>query len=65
MVDGITWVEASKDTPYGKVSVRWDLNGKDFTLKAVIPAGSSAIITLPDGNVINVGSGRHELECKL
>ncbi len=65
MVDGITWVEASKDTPYGKVSVRWDLNGKDFTLNAVIPAGSSARITLPDGNTINVGSGRHELECKL
>lgn len=43
----ITWVEASKDTPYGPLKVRWEKESSSYTLEVDIPVGSQATITLP------------------
>ena len=55
---GMTWVEASKYTPYGKMSVRWD----ESTLIVTLPVGMTATVYVPaaanaqvyDGNVLAI-----------
>ena len=63
LVEGITWVEASKDTPYGLISVKWECKDGAFTLKVEVPVGASATVRLPySGREVIVTSGRHQLE---
>ena len=65
-VDGIDWVKASKNTPYGEVSVAWKKENGAFVLDVEIPVGSSATVCMPDGSVgIVLTSGRHSLSCRL
>ena len=44
---GITRARARFDSLYGPISTDWSLEGRSFRLKVVIPAGSSATVTLP------------------
>ncbi|MGM9470409.1 glycoside hydrolase family 78 protein [Pseudarthrobacter sp. YS3] len=61
---GLDWAEARHETPYGAASVRWELNGQDFTLDVAVPAGCTASIFLPDGSgAVSVGSGTHSFAC--
>jgi alpha-L-rhamnosidase len=46
--EGITWAETSKETPYGRLTVKWKLIGKELELSLIIPPGCSASIALPD-----------------
>ena len=43
----VSWAEASKDTPYGPLSVRWEKEPSAYTLEVDIPIGSHATIILP------------------
>ena len=61
MVEGITWVKASKDTPYGLLEVSWEKNGSDFSMEVNVPVGCSATVYLPDGSTKELGSGKHKL----
>ena len=65
LVDGITWVEASKDTPYGMLSVKWESEDDAFTLSVEVPVGTTAMVCLPNGEEVNLTSGKHELNCRL
>ena len=65
-VSGVDWVKASKNTPYGELSVGWKIKNGTFTLDMVIPAGSCATVSLPDGSEdVILASGTHTLSCKL
>jgi alpha-L-rhamnosidase len=44
---GVTWVNVSKETPYGTISVKWKLENGLFNLDVEIPAGSTASIAIP------------------
>ena len=59
MVEGITWVKASKDTPYGTVKVDWRLEEGAFTMEVEIPVGCTATVYLPDGRTQTLLSGKH------
>ena len=61
MVDGITWVKASKDTPYGLLEVSWEKNGNEFTMEVNVPVGCSATVYLPDGSTKELASGKHKI----
>ena len=65
MVDGISWVKASKDTPYGTVEVNWRKQKGRFTIRVHIPAGASATVCMPDGRAVELISGRHEISCRF
>ena len=65
LVDGITWVKASKDTPYGLLSVKWERQNEDFTLEVTVPVGTTTTVCLPDGDEVHLTSGKHELKCRL
>lgn len=47
VVNDISWVQASKDTPYGLLKVRWEKEDASFVLDVQIPVGSSASVSLP------------------
>ncbi len=63
MVDGITWVKASKDTPYGLLEVNWERKGKDLVMEVNVPVGSTATIHLNEE--IHLTSGKHQVTCKI
>ena len=63
VIDDITWVKASKDTPYGRLEVRWETSGNDFMLEVKIPVGSTATVFMPDGSEHTLYSGKHKLSC--
>ena len=65
MVEGITWVKASKDTPYGKLQVDWKKEEDKFIMNLKIPVGSTATVYLPNGEKVDLCSGTHALESKL
>jgi alpha-L-rhamnosidase len=46
--EGVTWVNASKETPYGPVSVKWIIEGRLFKMDVSIPAGSTATVEIPE-----------------
>ncbi|HPT21675.1 MAG TPA: family 78 glycoside hydrolase catalytic domain [Bacteroidales bacterium] len=45
---GITWSNASKETPYGTVSVKWKSDNGVFSMNVKIPVGCTAKVTIPD-----------------
>lgn len=61
----LTWAEYSTETPYGKLSVRWDKKRSGrFRLKVRVPSGSHATVFLPDGSgPIEIGPGRTKISC--
>lgn len=65
MVDGISWVKASKDTPYGMVEVSWRKQKDRFIIRVHIPAGASATVCMPDGREVELISGRHEISSRF
>ena len=62
-IPGITWVEASIETPYGLLESKWACKNHRFHVDIKIPVNTTAIICLPDKNEeIEVGSGHHHYE---
>ncbi len=65
-VDGVDWVKACKNTPYGEVSLDWRSENGIFVLNIDIPAGSGATVFMPDGSdAVELSSGTHTLSCRL
>ena len=60
-VDGIDWVKASKNTPYGRLVVNWEKKDGRFILDTEIPVGSVATVHLPDGRTMSLESGSYRL----
>lgn len=45
--DGVTWAKTSKETPFGKLVVNWQLKNDELLLEVEIPVGAKAEIPLP------------------
>ena len=66
LVEGITWVKAHKNTPYGPLKVEWTQADGKFNITVHIPVGSSATVYLPDGSEgVPLPSGIHHLATNL
>jgi hypothetical protein len=46
-VGDLKWAQASYDSIHGKISVRWENDGGNFTLKTTIPANTTATVFIP------------------
>lgn len=46
---GLTWAKTYKETPYGKLTVDWELNGKTMKQYIEIPVGIEADVVIPPG----------------
>jgi alpha-L-rhamnosidase len=55
----ITHAFTSHESMFGKISVRWKLDGSKFDLEVIVPANVTATVELPDGVIDRVGSGTH------
>lgn len=55
------FAEASYDSVYGKISVRWDKTDGGYKYKISVPSNCKADIILPDGRKRTVGAGEYEL----
>ena len=64
---GITSAAATHETPYGTAEVSWTLTGGTaFVLDVVVPANTTAEVSLPDGSPdVQVGSGRHRFTVQI
>lgn len=62
---GMTWAKGYVDTPYGRISSDWQVQGSTFTLRAEVPVSTLCQVTLPDGQQHMLHSGAHTLCCTL
>lgn len=59
---GLTWAEASLQTPHGPAAVRWELDGSGgLSVRAEVPPGTEAVVRLPGLAEVVVGPGIHEI----
>jgi alpha-L-rhamnosidase len=63
---GLTWARARHLTPYGSAEVDWRIEGDEFVLNIVVPAGTTADVQLPGRTArLEVGAGRHSWRSTL
>ncbi|NEM92503.1 alpha-L-rhamnosidase [Galbitalea soli] len=61
LLDGFDHATATHDTPYGIATAGWVRDGDTVTVSVVIPANTTAVVTLPGtDDVHEVGSGEHQ-----
>jgi Bacterial alpha-L-rhamnosidase C-terminal domain/Bacterial alpha-L-rhamnosidase 6 hairpin glycosidase domain len=58
----LRWAEGAVPTPYGRIFVRWAKTGRRISVTVEVPAGTTALVTLPDGFRATVGGGAHGAE---
>ena len=62
---GLTHAAAQLLSRYGPVSVSWRIEGDTFALDVGVPPNATATVTLPDGTVTRLGSGRRSFACAV
>lgn len=62
---GMTSARGALDTPHGRIDSGWTRDGDDFVLDVAVPAGTSCLITLPDGVTHDVTAGRHHFTAQI
>jgi len=59
-VGDLSFVEASYETLYGKISVDWKIENNTFTLNVIVPGNCTAKVYLPREDVFKeIGSGEY------
>ncbi len=62
-IDGITYVDASRETPYGKLSCMWQCKKNLITIDVTIPTNTKATAILPEKSEhLELGSGSYHFE---
>lgn len=56
----LTWAKASYRTKYGVIESAWKRNGDSFTYACTVPEGTTAHLTLPNGQKELLHGGRHK-----
>ena len=66
MVGGeLTQARGVVNTAYGKLTSEWWITDEKFTLHVDIPCSTTAIVKLPGGKEVTLGSGSYTLEEKM
>ncbi len=59
---GITWAKTFRETPYGKLSVYWELKNNEMFMELEVPMGTEAVVQIPAGiKKYRLGEIFHEL----
>jgi len=48
--DGLTWANARFDSIHGEIATSWKRDGRNLTLKVVVPPNTTASVTIPAGS---------------
>lgn len=62
MTKRLTHANMSLDTLYGKIDIAWQREGSSLKLKLTVPCNTQAVVALPSGKTVTVGSGKHEFK---
>jgi len=62
---GLTWVKASYECSYGKISSAWFVQDSRLAMDVEIPYGTEATIVVPGKGHIKVTGGRYHYETEL
>jgi alpha-L-rhamnosidase len=62
---GLTSAEGTVETPYGRASSSWTIEGGRFALRVEVPVSTVCEVVLPDRSRHEVTSGVHEFACEL
>ena len=63
---GFKYMEAATRTPYGPIKVRWEADGDVIrSINVSVPAGTTAKVHCPDGEVRTLGSGDYGFGVEL
>nr|BFE56284.1 glycoside hydrolase family 78 protein [Dactylosporangium thailandense] len=62
---GLAHAEATHDSPYGPIRVAWRRAGGILTADITLPPGVTAVVELPAGDPVEVGSGAHTFSCSF
>ena len=65
VIEGLTWVKASVNGPYGEIVSAWKRDGKKVTLDVTVPPNTTATVKLPGRDPARVGSGAHSFTVTL
>ncbi|GAA1671666.1 glycoside hydrolase family 78 protein [Glycomyces endophyticus] len=57
---GLDRASAHLETPYGPAEVGWEAEGGRVLVHAAVPPNTTALVTLPGREPVEVGSGEHE-----
>lgn len=52
--DGLTWANTSYDSIHGKIATAWKRDGSKFHLEVVIPANTTATVSLPANDLASI-----------
>lgn len=58
-IQNLDWVRSSYMTPYGKVESKWKKTITHLEWEVIIPCNTVAELTMPDGTIKELGSGRY------
>jgi alpha-L-rhamnosidase len=59
--DGLTWADTSFDSIHGRIATSWKQEGKQLSLKVIIPANTTATVCVPATDVANITEGGKSL----
>ena len=63
---GFNYMQASTETPYGRISVRWEADNDIIrSINVKVPVGTTAVVNCPDGRVRTLGSGSYGFGVEL
>ena len=55
-VEGLEWVDAAHESPYGTIAVSWKRNGATVELSISLPPNTSGTLALPSGFALDGGA---------
>lgn len=62
---GITWAEASHESPHGLIRSAWQLADGQLHLTVDVPPCTTATVELPDGTAATIGQGQARFRCPV
>lgn len=63
---GLTWAKASHESPYGRITVSWEIIGDEFRIHVTLPPNTTGQVVLPDNKTPKmIASGTHRFTAKL
>jgi alpha-L-rhamnosidase len=67
-ISGITWVDCSEETPFGKLSCKWQWKPGEFTVDITVPTRTSAEVILPGKDnafTLEAGTYHYQYETEM
>ncbi len=62
---GLSFARTAHETPYGRAAIEWSLDDAMLRVEVTVPTGTTGVVSLPAGEVVEVGPGTHELSCRI